>query len=119
MSKRKKSYNRVYDCNYGLNNDSNQCLMYQDNLYKMFNTLGNMDFRNLINIISLISDGFDINDIKLDKFNYENINNGTYINENVINFFVALKPILGIEIGNIIDKFIEFYMNEINNEENR
>lgn len=120
MSKRKKYYNKSYDYNYRLGNlDLNQCpympMMQYDNFCNMFN----MDFRKLATLMNLVSDGFDINNINFENSNYKNMNNSTYVNESVINFFIALKPILGIEIGNIIDKFIEFYMSEINDGENR
>ena len=79
--------------------------------------LNNVDINNLNNIFSLLSNGFDINN----NFNVENKTNNIFDeihnkNEIIINFLNSLKPLLGIEFGNIIDRFIDFYMEEINSE---
>lgn len=142
MSKRKKSYdkinddnnyysNRMIDLNNNqyFNNYSNTPINnIQDifrngfNLNHIFEMLNNIDFKNLNAIMHLMSDGFDINNINFGNLNnndgiYKNYtNNSTYNNEMVINFFNSLKPILGDEFINIIDNFIQFYMDEINKE---
>ena len=110
MSKRKKSYDRAeYENNYYNNRliDSNYIM----------DVLNNVDINNLNNIFSLLSNGFDINN----NFNVENKTNNIFDeihnkNEIIINFLNSLKPLLGIEFGNIIDRFIDFYMEEINSE---
>lgn len=142
MSKRKKSYdkinddnnyysNRMIDLNNNqyFNNYSNTPINnIQDifrngfNLNHIFEMLNNIDFKNLNAIMHLMSDGFDINNINFGNLNnndgiYKNYtNNSTYNNEMVINFFNSLKPILGDEFINVIDNFIQFYMDEINKE---
>lgn len=140
MSKRKKSYNRMREenpyyvekmmepsnaqyfnpyYNMQMNNMNNQ--MYDNNFKNGFNygnimeLLSTIDFKNLNNIMSFMSDGFDINNFNLGNFNSNNINN-TYNHEIIISFFNSLKPILGIDYSNIADKFIQFYMDEINGE---
>lgn len=138
MSKRKKSYDRAeYENNYYNNNrliDSNyvgnnfnpylntkfQFNNFNDiynNLNNIMDVLNNVDINNLNNIFSLLSNGFDINN----NFNVENKTNNIFDeihnkNEIIINFLNSLKPLLGIEFGNIIDRFIDFYMEEINSE---
>ena len=92
------------------------------NLNNIFEFLNSIDFRNLNAIIGLMSDGLDINNINFGNFNnneetYKNYTNqSTYNNEMVINFFNSLKPILRSEFIDIIDNFIQFYMDEINKE---
>lgn len=141
MSKRKKSYNKINDDNNYYNNRmldlNNQYFNnypnmainnVQDvfrngfNLNNIFEFLNSIDFRNLNAIIGLMSDGLDINNINFGNFNnneetYKNYTNqSTYNNEMVINFFNSLKPILRSEFIDIIDNFIQFYMDEINKE---
>ncbi|BAK80801.1 hypothetical protein [Candidatus Arthromitus sp. SFB-rat-Yit] len=133
MSKRKKYNNKIeyengcYD-NRFIDNNFNSYLynrgfqtnnfndMYK-NLNNMIGVLNNMDIDNLNNIFSLISNGFDINNnvnIPNNKENiFDEINNKTEI---VINFLNSLKPLLGIEFTHIINKFIDFYMEEVNSE---
>lgn len=144
MSKRKKSYDRIdytngyynngyynsrmMDCNAQIPNYSftpynNNFLTnnIQDtynklNFNNMIDVLNNIDMNNLNNIVSLLSNGVDINN----NLNYENLYNnfGEFQNRNevLINFLNSLKPMLGIEFSEIIDKFIDFYMEEINKE---
>lgn len=139
MSKRKKSYDKVHEGNpyytgklmepnnmqylnpyYYMQMHNMGNPVYGNNFRNDFNygnimeTLNNMDLKNLNNIMSLISDGFDINNFNLEKF-IGDINN-TYDNEIIISFFNSLKPLLGIDYSNIVDKFIQFYMDEINGE---
>lgn len=141
MSKRKKSYDKINDDNNYYNNRmldlNNQYFNnypnmainnVQDvfrngfNLNNIFEFLNSIDFRNLNTIIGLMSDGLDINNINFGNFNnneetYKNYTNqSTYNNEMVINFFNSLKPILRSEFIDIIDNFIQFYMDEINKE---
>ncbi|OAT86979.1 hypothetical protein [Candidatus Arthromitus sp. SFB-turkey] len=141
MSKRKKSYDKINDDNNYYNNRmldlNNQYFNnypnmainnVQDvfkngfNLNNIFEFLNSIDFRNLNAIIGLMSDGLDINNINFGNFNnneetYKNYTNqSTYNNEMVINFFNSLKPILRSEFIDIIDNFIQFYMDEINKE---
>lgn len=141
MSKRKKSYDKINDDNNYYNNRmldlNNQYFNnypnmainnVQDvlrngfNLNNIFEFLNSIDFRNLNAIIGLMSDGLDINNINFGNFNnneetYKNYTNqSTYNNEIVINFFNSLKPILRSEFIDIIDNFIQFYMDEINKE---
>ena len=141
MSKRKKSYDKINDDNNYYNNrmlDLNNEYFnnypnmainnVQDvfrngfNLNNIFEFLNSIDFRNLNAIIGLMSDGLDINNINFGNFNnneetYKNYTNqSTYNNEMVINFFNSLKPILRSEFIDIIDNFIQFYMDEINKE---
>lgn len=141
MSKRKKSYDKINDDNNYYNNRmldlNNQYFNnypnmainnVQDvfrngfNLNHIFEFLNNIDFKNLSAIIGLMSDGLDINNINFGNFNnneetYKNYTNqSTYNNEIVINFFSSLKPILRSEFMDIIDNFIQFYMDEINKE---
>ncbi len=141
MSKRKKSYDKINDDNNYYNNRmldlNNQYFNnypnmainnVQDvfrngfNLNHIFEFLNNIDFKNLSAIIGLMSDGLDINNINFGNFNnneetYKNYTNqSTYNNEIVINFFNSLKPILRSEFMDIIDNFIQFYMDEINKE---
>lgn len=141
MSKRKKSYDKINDDNNYYNNRmldlNNQYFNnypnmainnIQDvfrngfNLNNIFEFLNSIDFRNLNAIIGLMSDGLDINNINFGNFNnneetYKNYTNqSTYNNEMVINFFNSLKPILRSEFIDIIDNFIQFYMDEINKE---
>lgn len=141
MSKRKKSYDKINDDNNYYNNRmldlNNQYFNnypnmainnVQDvfrngfNLNNIFEFLNSVDFRNLNAIIGLMSDGLDINNINFGNFNnneetYKNYTNqSTYNNEMVINFFNSLKPILRSEFIDIIDNFIQFYMDEINKE---
>ena len=141
MSKRKKSYDKINDDNNYYNNRmldlNNQYFNnypnmainnVQDvfrnvfNLNNIFEFLNSIDFRNLNAIIGLVSDGLDINNINFGNFNnneetYKNYTNqSTYNNEMVINFFNSLKPILRSEFIDIIDNFIQFYMDEINKE---
>ena len=141
MSKRKKSYDKINDNNNYYNNRmldlNNQYFNnypnmainnVQDvfrngfNLNNIFEFLNSIDFRNLNAIIGLMSDGLDINNINFGNFNnneetYKNYTNqSTYNNEMVINFFNSLKPILRSEFIDIIDNFIQFYMDEINKE---
>lgn len=141
MSKRKKSYDKINDDNNYYNNRmldlNNQYFNnypnmainnVQDvfrngfNLNHIFEFLNNIDFKNLSAIIGLMSDGLDINNINFGNFNnneetYKNYTNqSTYNNEIVINFFNSLKPILRSEFIDIIDNFIQFYMDEINKE---
>lgn len=141
MSKRKKSYDKINDDNnyYNkrmldlnnqyFNNYPNMAINnVQDvfrngfNLNNIFEFLNSIDFRNLNAIIGLMSDGLDINNINFGNFNnneetYKNYTNqSTYNNEMVINFFNSLKPILRSEFIDIIDNFIQFYMDEINKE---
>lgn len=141
MSKRKKSYYKINDDNNYYNNRmldlNNQYFNnypnmainnVQDvfrngfNLNNIFEFLNSIDFRNLNTIIGLMSDGLDINNINFGNFNnneetYKNYTNqSTYNNEMVINFFNSLKPILRSEFIDIIDNFIQFYMDEINKE---
>lgn len=141
MSKRKKSYDKINDDNNYYNNRmldlNNQYFNnypnmainnVQDvfrngfNLNHIFEFLNNIDFKNLSAIIGLMSDGLDINNINFGNFNnneetYKNYTNqSTYNNEIVINFFSSLKPILRSEFIDIIDNFIQFYMDEINKE---
>ncbi|AID44245.1 hypothetical protein SFBM_0306 [Candidatus Arthromitus sp. SFB-mouse-Japan] len=137
MSKRKKSYdraeyennyynNRLIDSNYVGNNFNpylntkfqfNNFNDIYNNLNNIMDVLNNVDINNLNNIFSLLSNGFDINN----NFNVENKTNNIFDeihnkNEIIINFLNSLKPLLGIEFGNIIDRFIDFYMEEINSE---
>ena len=141
MSKRKKSYDKINDDNNYYNNRmldlNNQYFNnypnmainnVQDvfrngfNLNNIFEFLNSIDFRNLNAIIGLMSDGLDINNINFGNINnneetYKNYTNqSTYNNEMVINFFNSLKPILRSEFIDIIDNFIQFYMDEINKE---
>lgn len=141
MSKRKKSYDKINDDNNYYNNRmldlNNQYFNnypnmainnVQDvfrngfNLNHIFEFLNSIDFKNLSAIIGLMSDGLDINNINFGNFNnneetYKNYTSqSTYNNEIVINFFNSLKPILRSEFIDIIDNFIQFYMDEINKE---
>ena len=142
MSKRKKGYNRMHD-DYNndripeVNNLNNQYFntfpnypnMYMNNpqnilenginFNNLFDFLNNVDIKNLNTLVSLISDGFDINNFGMNlennykTYNSENIFN---TNESIINFLNSLKPILRVEVRDIIDKFIKFYMDELNGE---
>lgn len=142
MSKRKKSYDEINDDNnyysnrmIDLNNNkyfnsypnmviNNVQDVFRNgfNLNHIFEFLNNIDFKNLNAIMGLMSDGLDINNINFGNFNnneetYKNYTNqSTYNNEMVINFFNSLKPILRNEFIDIIDNFIQFYMDDINKE---
>lgn len=73
-------------------------------------TLTKEDINRINTAINLISNGFNINEL-----NYKNeIGDFTYRNEVIINFFNSLKPFMGMEMSNIIDKFLTFFMDEIN-----
>lgn len=134
MSKRKKSYDRVeysndyynnrmmdfntstpnysfnpYNTNYLLNNPND--IYNKLNFNNMLNVLNNIDLNNLNSIVSLLSNGVDINGSL-----YNNFGDFQNRNEVLINFLNSLKPMLGVEFTGLIDRFIEFYMKEINDE---
>ncbi len=116
MSKKKRSY--IDD---GLNYYYDQNRLPYNNIFTNYNNildlLNNIDVNNLKNAISMIFDGNDIN-----KFNFNNGNkevNSIDIynrNEVIINFFNSLKGILKEDFYEIVDRFIGFYMDEINKE---
>lgn len=133
MSKRKKSYeNRMYSTPNNIyydetmvnpNNFNKSTYNYPNylmnnmngNINNVMDILNNIDFKNLNNMLSFMRDGFDINKAS-DFINKDiNYNSGIY-NENVINLLTSLKFVLKSEFNDIIDKFIQFYMDEINKE---
>ncbi len=131
MSKRKKSYDRVefspnyynrigepqYNYPYNpFNFQIPQDTYNKMNFNNMLDVLNNIDMNNLNNIFSLLSNGVDINNNLNNEYTQNTFKGIKNKNEVVINFFNSLKPILGDEFYEIIDRFIEFYMEEINRE---
>ena len=142
MSKRKKSYeNRMYDTsntyydermmnthnfnngaynfgNFPMNNPNVPNNNF--NLNNIFDILNNIDFKNLNNIMSFMTDGFDINKFNMSDYvpenNFKNYDFKNSNNEMLINFLNSLKPILKIEFIDLLDRFIQFYMDEVNSE---
>lgn len=116
MSKRKRISNELYgdyvvDERLGSYLNNFQRGINFNNILSMINQ---DDINRLYNVINLISNGFDINNINFKNDENTNFNNCTYNSEDIINFFNSLKPFLGMEINSIIDKFLDFYMDEIN-----
>lgn len=139
MSKRKKSYqsrmydpsnNTYYDERMVNPNSFNNSYNYPNfpmnglnnnfNLNNIFDILNNIDLKNLNNILSFMTDGFDINKFNAADFmpesNLKNYEDKNSYNEIIINFFNSLKPILKIEFNDMLDRFIQFYMDELNKE---
>ena len=138
MSKRKKSYNKINENIYSnqQNNISDSYMDYgnyqntfsnsvQDifrnniNWNNIMNIMNSPEFRKINSIISLMSNGVDINNF--DNLNFQNGDGDfekmdVYNSELVLRFFNSLKPLLGNEFGDIIDRFIQFYMDDINKE---
>ncbi len=131
MSKRKKTY-KINDGIYFENQqkkDEDLCREYHNNYQSMFKNNANLnnilgllnyiDLGKLNNIISFMYNGIDINsfgDIDIPNTNksIENIN--VYDSEIILNFLNSLKPILGNEFGSVVDRFIQFYIDDINKE---
>ncbi len=131
MSKRKKTY-KINDGIYFENQqkkDEDLCREYHNNYQSMFKNNANLnnilgllnyiDLGKLNNIIYFMYNGIDINsfgDIDIPNTNksIENIN--VYDSEIILNFLNSLKPILGNEFGSVVDRFIQFYIDDINKE---
>lgn len=116
MSKKKRSY-----IDNGLNYYQDQNRLPYNNLLVNYNNivdlLNNIDMNNLKNAISMIFNGNDINKFNFNEGNTE-VNSIDIYNRNevIINFFSCLKVVLRQEFCDVIDRFIEFYMDEINKE---
>lgn len=137
MSKRKKYYNKenIY-CDDGKKNINNSYMdygnyqnifpnNYQDilgnniNWNNIMSIVNSPEFKKLNNIISLMNNGVDINNFG--NFDFQNDSEefrkmDIYNSEIILGFFNSLKPILGNEFGDVIDRFIQFYMDDINKE---
>lgn len=120
MSKRKRTSNELYgdyvdamfgrDLNSYLNNFQRGI-----NFNNILSRISQEDIDRLFNIANIISNGFDINNMNFkDDNENSNFNACTYNSEDIVNFFNSLKPFMGVEINLIIDKFLNFYMDEIN-----
>lgn len=114
MSKRK----RIYIEDYYQDQNKIQYNNLLANYNNIVDLLNNIDVNNLRNVISMIFNGNDINNFNFNDLNKEvnYIDNIYNRNEAVINFFNCLKVVLKDEFSEIMDKFIKFYMDEINNE---